>query len=208
MNLQLETEEFDELFHKYEYAKQRLETEIDILMKDFAYKHQYNPVEHVKSRIKTKSSILEKLKRRGLEPTIENVKKHIDDVVGVRIVCSFLTDVYDIVSILSSSKNLIVREKKDYISNPKSTGYTSYHLIVMVPVYLTEKVEHVFAEIQIRTIAMDFWASLDHKIQYKFEDDIPEDVKNQMYDYSITIKELDKKILALNEVVQKYKKNL
>lgn len=206
--MDFETEEFDEVFHKYEYAKQQLETEIDILMKDFTYKHQYNPIEHVKTRMKTKSSIIDKLRRRDLEPTIQNMIEHIDDVVGVRIVCSFLTDVYDVVSILSSSKNIIVKEKKDYISNPKSTGYTSYHLIVMVPIYLTEKIEYMKAEIQIRTIAMDFWASLDHKIQYKFDSDIPEDVKKQMYDYSLTIKELDKKILALNELVTKYKNHL
>lgn len=193
---------------KYEFGKQMLETEIDILIKEFSMLHGYNPVEHVKSRIKEKKSIIEKMQRKGYELTTSNIVNHINDIVGLRIVCSFITDVYDIVSMITQSKNIIIKERVDYIENPKETGYSSYHLVVFVPIYLKNKVEYVPAEIQIRTVAMDFWASLDHKIQYKFESSIPDDVKQELYDYSLTIKELDKRMMTLNELMKKYKKEL
>lgn len=194
------------LFLKYEFAKRMLETEINILIEEFVFVHGYNPVEHVKSRIKSEASIINKLEKKGLEKTISNVGRHVHDAVGLRIVVSFLSDVYDIVSIIKKSKSLIVIKQDDYINNPKDTGYTSYHLNVLVPIYLNDKTEYIEAEIQIRTIAMDFWASLDHKIQYKFPNEIPEDVKEKMYENSLIIKELDKQMMHLNETVNKYDK--
>lgn len=200
--------DLDVIMKKYEFGKQMLETEIDILIKEFSLSHGYNPVEHVKSRIKEKKSIIEKMHRKGYELTTSNIVNHINDIVGLRIVCSFITDVYDIVGMITQSKNIIVKERVDYIATPKDTGYSSYHLVVFVPIYLKNKVEYVPAEIQIRTVAMDFWASLDHKIQYKFESSIPDDVKKELYDYSLTIKELDKRMMTLNELMKKYKKEL
>lgn len=194
------------LFLKYEFAKSMLETEINILIEEFVFVHGYNPVEHVKSRIKSEASIVDKLEKKGVEKTIVNVGRHVHDAVGLRIVVSFLSDVYDIVSIIKKSKNLIVVKQDDYINNPKDTGYTSYHLNVLVPIYLNDKTEYIEAEIQIRTIAMDFWASLDHKIQYKFPNEIPEDVKEKMYENSLIIKELDRQMMHLNETVNKYDK--
>lgn len=194
------------LFLKYDFAKKMLETEINILMDDFVFRHGYNPVEHIKSRIKTIDSINKKLEKKGYEKTCDNILRHVHDAVGLRIVVSFLSDVYDMVSIIKKSRNLIILEQKDYISDPKDSGYTSYHLIVLVPIYLEEVVEYVEAEIQIRTMAMDFWASLDHKIQYKFPDKIPDDVREKMYENAIIIKELDKRMMHLNEVVNKYDK--
>lgn len=196
----------DELFLKLNFAKRMLETEINILMEEFVFIHGYNPVEHIKSRVKSEDSIAKKLEKKGYDKTIKNVSKYITDGVGLRIVVSFLSDVYDIVSVIRKSKNLIVREQIDYIKDPKETGYTSYHLVVWVPIYLNDKVELISAEIQIRTIAMDFWASLDHKIQYKFPNEIPEDVKEKMYENSLIIKELDKQMMHLNETVNKYDK--
>lgn len=196
----------DELFLKLNFAKRMLETEINILMEEFVFIHGYNPVEHIKSRVKSEDSIAKKLEKKGYDKTIKNVSKYITDGVGLRIVVSFLSDVYDIVSVIRKSKNLIVREQIDYIKDPKETGYTSYHLVVWVPIYLNAKVELISAEIQIRTIAMDFWASLDHKIQYKFPNEIPEDVKEKMYENSLIIKELDKQMMHLNETVNKYDK--
>ncbi len=201
----MQEEEFEEVIHQYIYAKKMLETELDILITEFVRKHQYNPVEHVKSRLKSKESIQEKLIKHGYEINISNMCKYINDIIGVRIVCSFLSDVYDIVSVISNSHNIEIIQKKDYISKPKDTGYSSYHLIVNVPIYLQNHVKYVKAEIQIRTSAMDFWASLDHKIRYKFSGNIPDDVKSQMYNYSLMVKELDKKMLILNEIVNKYK---
>lgn len=141
---------------------------------------------------------------KGYIPTIKNMKDNVYDVVGIRIVCSFLTDVYDIVSMITNSSNIIIKERKDYISNPKESGYSSYHLIVLVPIYLSTGKEYVYAEIQIRTIAMDFWASLDHKIRYKFDNSIPEEVQEEMYNSSLAITELDRKMLNLNELVNRY----
>lgn len=201
--------DIDEIMEKYQFGKQMLETEIDILIKEFALAHGYNPVEHIKSRIKSKKSITEKLIRKNLEINTSNIVNHLEDIIGIRIVCSFISDVYDIVSTITQSRNIIIKERKDYITNPKDTGYSSYHLIVFVPIYLRGKVEYVPAEIQVRTVAMDFWASLDHKIQYKFdEESIPDDVKNELFDYSLAIKELDKRMMNLNELMKKYKKEL
>src|SRR5574344_42590 len=133
-------EENKNFFLKYEYAQKMLETEVNILLADFQKKHGYTPVEHIKSRLKTKESIEGKLRKKGYEETWENVEKHIHDIVGLRIVVSFLSDVYDVVTVISKSPNIIIKEKKDYISEPKETGYTSYHLIVLVPVYLEKKI--------------------------------------------------------------------
>lgn len=194
----------ENLFLKFKFAKQMLETEINILIEEFIFKHGYNPVEHIKARIKSEESIFKKLEKKEYEKTLENVANHIHDAVGLRIVVSFLSDVYDIVSIIKKSKNLIIVDQEDYIKDPKDTGYISYHLNVLVPIYLEDKIEAVEAEIQIRTIAMDFWASLDHKIQYKFPNEIPKDVKEKMYENSLIIKELDKQMMYLNETVNKY----
>ncbi len=194
----------EEFYLKYKFAKQMLETEINILIEEFVFKHGYNPVEHVKSRIKSEESIMKKLEKKDYDKTLDNIVSHIHDAVGLRIVVSFLSDVYDIVSVIKKSKNLIVVDQKDYIKDPKETGYTSYHLNVLVPIYLEDKVSSLEAEIQIRTIAMDFWASLDHKIQYKFPNEIPLDVKEKMFENSLIIKELDKQMMHLNEVVNKY----
>lgn len=196
----------DEIYAKYEYAKKMLETELQILIKEFERKHGYTPVEHTKTRIKAEKSIQCKLTKKGYKFTPENVEKYISDVVGVRIVVSFLSDVYDIVSMITHSTNLLIKKRKDYIKEPKDSGYSSYHLIVLVPVYLESYVEYITAEIQIRTVAMDFWATLDHKIRYKFQDVIPADIQNAMREYAEDIQELDRKMYEMNKIMSKYEK--
>ena len=205
-NILINEREVSELMLKYNFALQLLETQFNILIKEFEFKNKYNPVEHMKSRLKTEKSIIDKLNKKGYEVTTKNMISHVHDIIGIRIVCSFLDDVYDIVDIIKSSKQFKIKEDKDYIKNPKSTGYMSYHLIVLVPIYLNETVEHVEAEIQIRTSAMDFWASIDHKVQYKFPSEIPEEVKKEMYNCSLDIRKLDEKMQQLNEFVNKYNK--
>ena len=205
-NILINEREVSELMLKYNFALQLLETQFNILIKEFEFKNKYNPVEHMKSRLKTEKSIIDKLNKKGYEVTTKNMISHVHDIIGIRIVCSFLDDVYDIVDIIKSSTQFKIKEEKDYIKNPKSTGYMSYHLIVLVPIYLNETVEHVEAEIQIRTSAMDFWASIDHKVQYKFPSEIPEEVKKEMYNCSLDIRKLDEKMQQLNEFVNKYNK--
>lgn len=205
-NILINEREVSELMLKYNFALQLLETQFNILIKEFEFKNKYNPVEHMKSRLKTEKSIIDKLNKKGYEVTTKNMISHVHDIIGIRIVCSFLDDVYDIVDIIKSSKQFKIKEEKDYIKNPKSTGYMSFHLIVLVPIYLNETVEYVEAEIQIRTSAMDFWASIDHKVQYKFPSEIPEEVKKEMYNCSLDIRKLDEKMQQLNEFVNKYNK--
>lgn len=192
------TEDYEELLLKYNAALKTLQTQIAILIQDYEFKNHYNPVEHVKSRIKSYDSIVNKLKSRDYDVTVENIENHIHDVVGLRIVCSFLSDVYAIVKLLEDSDQITVHTKKDYISNPKDSGYSSYHLLVYVPVYLIDGVEMVEAEIQIRTVAMDFWASLDHKIRYKFKGEIPNEIQENMYKCALDINDLDQKMVDMN----------
>lgn len=192
------------IFYKYEYAKDILETELHIRLKEFERKSGYLPVEHIKSRIKSEGSINSKLEKKNLEVTTENIFNNVDDVIGFRIVVSFISDVYDIVKEITNSKILYIKEKRDYILEPKDSGYSSYHLKVLVPINIEEKEELIPAEIQIRTVAMDFWASLDHKIRYKFKEDIPEDVQKEMYNYANDIRKLDQRMYELNIVMNKY----
>ncbi len=197
-----EDKELEGLILKYTAALKTLETQISILLQDYEHKNNYNPVEHIKSRIKSYDSATKKLISRGYEITAKNIEEHVHDMVGLRIVCSFLSDVYEIVKIIEDSDQIKIRDKKDYISNPKDTGYYSYHLLVYVPVYLIDGVTLVEAEIQIRTVAMDFWASLDHKITYKFKGEIPEEIKEGMHKCAEDIHALDQKMLKLNNEMQ------
>ena len=197
---------FEELMLKSEFTLNIVETQLKILIKEYEFKNDYNLVDHFKTRIKSKESMIAKLEKRGYAITVDNIEKHIHDKVGVRIICPFISDVREVVKLIKQSKNFIILEEKDYIANPKNTGYISYHLIVKVPIYLNGQIEYREAEIQIRTMAMDFWASLDHKIQYKFEQHIPEEIRNEMYNCSLDIQSLDNKMFQLNEIVKKYKK--
>ncbi len=197
-----EDKELDGLILKYTSALKTLETQISILLQDYEYKNNYNPVEHIKSRLKSYDSASKKLISRGYEVTVKNIEEHILDMVGIRIVCSFLSDVYEIVRIIENSDQITVHDKEDYITNPKDTGYSSYHLNVYVPVYLIDGVQLVAAEIQIRTVAMDFWASLDHKIMYKFKGEIPEEIREEMQNCAKDIHRLDQKMLNLNKEMQ------
>ena len=157
----------DSIIIKYEAALKVLETQIEIINNDFKYIKKYNPIEHVKTRIKSYDSIIKKMEMDNIPFSAENVEQYINDIVGVRIICSFNSDIYDLINILRNSSLIKVIHEKDYITNPKKSGYRSYHLIVEVPVELINGKYNVRAEIQIRTLAMDLWASLNHKLVYK-----------------------------------------
>ena len=200
-----DSNELEGLILKYTAALKTLETQISILLQDYEYENNYNPVEHIKSRLKTYESASRKLISRGYEVNAKNIVEHVHDMVGLRIVCSFLSDVYKIVEMLENSDQITIHDKKDYITNPKETGYYSYHLLVYVPVYLIDGVTLVEAEIQIRTVAMDFLASLDHKITYKFQGKIPNEIKENMYKCAEDIHTLDQKMLKINNQMQEIK---
>ena len=151
----------------YSAALRQMETKMQILNDEFQHVHQYNPIEHIKARIKTPESIVKKLKRYGQESTIDNMVKYINDIAGIRIICSFTSDIYRIADMIRDQKDIQVIAVKDYITYPKASGYKSYHMIVSIPVYLSDRTVDTKVEIQIRTIAMDFWASLEHKLRYK-----------------------------------------
>ena len=185
----------------YNAALRQIETKMEILNDEFQHVHQYNPIEHIKSRIKTPESIVKKLKRGGYESTIENMIKYVNDIAGIRIICSFTSDIYRIADMISEQRDIKVLAVKDYITYPKASGYKSYHMIVTVPVYLSDRIVDTKVEIQIRTVAMDFWASLEHKIHYKFEGDAPEHIKSELIECAKMVSDLDARMLSLNEEI-------
>ena len=186
----------------YSAALRQMETKMQILNDEFQHVHQYNPIEHIKTRIKTPESIVKKLKRYGYETSIENMVRYINDIAGVRLICSFTSDIYRLAEMIGNQSDLKVLSIKDYIKNPKESGYKSYHMLVSVPIFLSDSVVDTKVEIQIRTIAMDFWASLEHKIYYKFEGNAPDYISRDLRECAKMVSELDEKMLQLNEAIQ------
>src|SRR5690606_29925077 len=167
-------DEFQKFLREYEFGMREVETKISILRDEFLHDHSYNPIEHVKSRLKTPDSIVEKIARKGIaEPDFEQIRQNITDIAGVRVTCSFVADVYLLFDLLTQQDDITVRAVKDYIAHPKANGYKSLHVIIDVPVFLSTGPILVPVEVQFRTIAMDFWASLEHKIYYKFANQVP-----------------------------------
>lgn len=190
----------------YHSALKEMNTKVEILNDEFKHVHQYNPIEYVRHRIKTPDSIVKKLKRYGYEPTIANMVEYVNDIAGIRIVCSFTSDIYRIVDMIRRQSDITVLQTKDYISNPKPSGYKSYHMIVSIPIFLSDRMVDTKVEVQIRTIAMDFWASLEHKIYYKFEGKAPEYISKDLIECSEIVSMLDEKMLQLNEAVMEARK--
>ena len=186
----------------YNAALKEVGTKLEILNDEFQHVHQYNPIEHIKTRIKTPDSIVKKLKRYGHETSIENMVRYVNDIAGVRLICSFTSDIYRLAEMIGNQSDLKVLSIKDYIKNPKESGYKSYHMLVSVPIFLSDSVVDTKVEIQIRTIAMDFWASLEHKIYYKFEGNAPEYISKDLQECAKMVSELDDKMLSLNEAIQ------
>jgi len=197
-------EDWETLMLLYNSALKEMGTKVDILNDEFQHIHQYNPIEHVKMRVKTSESIVRKLRKKGYEATIENMQKHVSDIAGIRIICSFTSDIYRIADMIRNQSDIKVLDTKDYILNTKESGYKSYHMIVTVPIFLSDSVYDTRIEIQIRTVAMDFWASLEHKMNYKFESNVPEHIKQELYDCAKMVSDLDDRMLKLNEEILKY----
>jgi len=186
----------------YNSALKEIGTKMEILNDEFQHVHQYNPIEHIKSRIKSPESIVKKLKKQGLESSIENMVKHVNDIAGIRITCSFTSDIYRIAEMLGKQNDIKILSIKDYIAQPKESGYKSYHMIVAVPIFLSDGVVDTKVEIQIRTIAQDFWASLEHKIYYKFEGNAPDYISKELQECANIVARLDERMLSLNQAIQ------
>ena len=185
----------------YNAALKEMGTKLEILNDEFQHVHKYNPIEHIKKRVKSPESIVKKLRHYGYETSIENMVKYVNDIAGVRLICSFSSDIYRLAGMIGNQSDIKVLSIKDYIKNPKPSGYKSYHMLVSVPIYLTDSVVDTKVEIQIRTIAMDFWASLEHKIYYKFEGNAPEYISRDLRECADMVSTLDEKMLSLNEAI-------
>lgn len=183
-----------ELQYVHTAALKTLSLKFDVLNGEFQLHHARNPIHHIESRLKSPASMAGKLKKKGFDVSIENAKQYLNDIVGVRVVCRFLEDVYDVEKAFMMQSDVKLIEREDYIKNPNSKGYRSLHLDVEVPVYLSSTIESVRAEIQLRTVAQDFWASLEHDLRYKSCKNVPEHISKEMQDLSHKIAAIDRRM--------------
>ncbi|MEE4579758.1 GTP pyrophosphokinase family protein [Paenibacillus polymyxa] len=189
----------------YKFALDEMETKIEILKQEFQALHDYSPIEHTKSRLKSPESIMNKMLRKNSELSLDAIKDSIKDIAGLRITCSFISDIYDVSNMLQRQSDLKVLEIKDYIKNPKPNGYQSLHLLIQVPVFMSDCEKLVCVEVQIRTIAMDFWASLEHKIFYKYNQSVPESLTRELKNAADSANALDLQMERLHREIKEIK---
>ena len=194
--------EFQQVMMMYACAIREVRTKLEVLNDELSVKNQRNPIEMIKSRVKKPMSIVEKLRRRGLEVSLESMTKNLDDVAGVRIICSFLDDIYEVAEMLVRQDDVNVIAVKDYIKNPKPNGYRSYHMIIEVPVFFSDSKKFMRVEVQIRTIAMDFWASLDHQLKYKKEFMDSDEISEELRQCADVIAQTDEKMLSIRRSIE------
>lgn len=196
------TRPFAELMTQYRCAIMEIETKLNVLNAEFSLAYSRNPIESIKTRLKSPKSILEKLHRKGYEISTESIEQNLSDVAGIRVICSFVEDIYTLEKMLSGQDDIILLERKDYIADPKPNGYRSLHLIVDIPIFLTSQKKHMKAEVQFRTIAMDFWASLEHKLKYKKDIKDADEVAAELKEVADTISAMDLKMQQLHKRIQ------
>lgn len=194
-------EEFTRFLLGYQFGMQEVTTKLEILREEFTQLHHDHLVEHIATRLKSPERILDKATRQGVELTTEAIGEHITDIAGIRVVCSFVADVYRLVDALTAQPDLTVRTVKDYIESPKPNGYRSLHLILEVPVFLSTGTVHVPVEVQFRTVAMDFWASTEHKILYTYDGDVPAQLRRRITAAAAPAARLDEEMADLREAV-------
>ena len=192
-----ESQGFETFRHAYRAAIKEVRTKIEILSEDFAVRHDYNPIHHMERRLKSPESIEEKLQRYGKEISIESARENIMDIAGIRVVCNFIDDVYAIADMLMEQNDITLIAKKDYIENPKDNGYRSLHLVLSVPVFLLNGCESVPVEVQIRTVAMDYWASLEHQLRYKKGTELTTKINFELKACAEVSAKLDKRMQGL-----------
>ena len=185
----------------YEWGQKILLTKIDIIHEDFINFQSNNPIESIRSRIKDPESIAEKLWEMGEELTADSARKHIRDIAGIRIICTFAKDIFALARILRAMPETMVISEKDYVGNPKPSGYRGYHFIMEVPVFYSEEIENVPVEVQIRTAAMHFWATLEHKVKYKYKEHIPQHLSDELVFCADKIAELDDRMFMIHDII-------
>lgn len=194
-------EGFNKLMAYYRCAIMEIETKLNVLNEEFSLQYDRDPINGIKTRLKKIESIKEKLDKNGLPLTLESIEENLNDIAGVRVICSFTEDVYMIADALLKQDDIVLISKKDYIANPKQNGYRSLHLIVTVPIFLANEKRIMKVEIQLRTIAMDSWASLEHQIRYKKDTKFTEEMANELYRCAQISAELDSKMDVLKNMV-------
>ncbi|MDE6890819.1 MAG: response regulator [Lachnospiraceae bacterium] len=202
-----EAEPFDRLMMEYRFAIMEVETRLKVLNEEFSREYKRNPIESIRSRLKTPESIYDKMRRKGYPITVENIREQLTDVAGLRVICSFPDDIYRLAELFTRQGDILLLRKKDYIKNPKDNGYRSLHLILDVPIFLSNERKYMKAEIQFRTIAMDFWASLEHKLKYKKDLDNAEKIAEELRVCADSIEALDYEMQELRDKIDRNEKN-
>jgi len=200
-----EAKPFIKLMTQYQCAIMEIETKLKVLDAEFSQEYKRNPFESIKSRLKSPISIAGKLRRKGLAVTVENIEKHLNDVAGIRVICSFPDDIYKLADLLAGQDDIILLGKKDYIKNPKPNGYRSLHLILDIPIFLSNEKKHMKVEVQFRTIAMDFWASLEHKLKYKKDVGNSEEIVAKLKICADSIEMLDFQMQEIRNEIDKHR---
>ncbi|AXH98099.1 GTP pyrophosphokinase family protein [Ornithinimicrobium avium] len=186
---------------EYQFGIDELTTKISILHDEFTHLHDSSPIEHVDARLKSVRSIVEKVRRRGFEPSMEAIRREVTDIAGVRVTCGFVKDVYAVWEMIARQPDLTVLQVKDYVARPKDNGYRSLHAQLEVPVHLSDRIVPVVVELQLRTVAMDFWAALEHKIYYKYDQDVPADIVHDLREAATASANLDAQMESLHDRV-------
>ena len=199
--------DYAQIVGAYSAAIREIHARLQTLDSEFSFRNRHNPIHHIETRIKTLPSIIKKLHSMGVPISIANAKKNLHDIAGVRVVCRYVDDIYRIANLLLSQDDVLLILEKNYIKNPKPNGYRSLHLVVEIPVFLSEGRIMVPVEIQIRTIAMDFWASLEHSLRYKAQGKVPDDISNELYQTAEDIAVLDQRMQHIHDKVEKLNQN-
>lgn len=199
--LELDIQSFMNQMMIYNSGIKEIRTKLEILDEEFQTKFSYNPIHHIESRLKSIKSIVEKVKEKNLPVTLENIRENITDIAGIRVICNYIDDIYRVEELLLNQNDVTLLRRRDYIKAPKSSGYQSLHLIVEIPIFLSDGATPIPVEIQIRTIAMDFWASLEHKLKYKTDNEVAEDLRYRLKICAVAIQELDTEMQNINNCI-------
>ncbi len=201
-----ETKQFEELMMMYECAILEVRTKLEVLDREFSVRYKRNPISSIESRVKSPMSIYRKLKKDNLEISVKNITRNLNDVAGIRVICNFIDDIYNVVNLLGRQDDVRVVSTKDYIRNPKSNGYRSYHMIVEIPIFFAKCKQIMRVEVQIRTIAMNFWASLEHQLRYKKDIEMMEgidEISRELLEAANVIAETDQRMQEIKYKIEK-----